>query len=188
VLLAFPTNDGLTAVAVQGAIANFPAFRRDVDDNFFAALALAPNLNERVRAGRRVERWLGTAIIEEHFVVGTTITYRFSHAFFRQTLYEEIVAPAFGTFAAIVEGRDRLEHEQWRNVWPNIREFTFRLVKLQALGTESFICVIVPWDSIGHWADGVSFSRRGRATLVLSRRDNRWVAADSHFSLAPSPG
>jgi hypothetical protein len=34
-----------------------------------------------------------TAIIEEHSVVGTSITYRFSHAFFRQTLYEEIVAP-----------------------------------------------------------------------------------------------
>src|SRR5262249_10860500 len=95
---------------------------------------------------------------------------------------------AFGTFAAVVEGRDRLEHEQWRNVWPNIREFTFRLVELHALGSESSICVIVPWDSIGHRADGASFSRPGRATLVLSRHDNRWVATHSHFSLAPSPG
>ncbi|HYW90086.1 MAG TPA: AAA family ATPase, partial [Chloroflexota bacterium] len=34
-----------------------------------------------------------TAIVEEHSIVGTSITYRFSHAFFRQTLYEEIVAP-----------------------------------------------------------------------------------------------
>jgi DNA-binding CsgD family transcriptional regulator len=33
------------------------------------------------------------AIIEERSVVGTTITYRFTHAFFRQTLYDEIVAP-----------------------------------------------------------------------------------------------
>jgi predicted ATPase len=32
-------------------------------------------------------------IIEERYVVGTEITYRFSHAFFRQTLYDEIVAP-----------------------------------------------------------------------------------------------
>jgi DNA-binding CsgD family transcriptional regulator len=32
-------------------------------------------------------------IIEESSVVGTTITYRFCHAFFRQTLYEEIMAP-----------------------------------------------------------------------------------------------
>jgi predicted ATPase len=32
-------------------------------------------------------------IIEERSVVGTAITYRFSHAFFRETLYDEIVAP-----------------------------------------------------------------------------------------------
>jgi DNA-binding CsgD family transcriptional regulator len=33
------------------------------------------------------------AVIEEQSIVGTTITYRFGHAFFRQTLYDEIVAP-----------------------------------------------------------------------------------------------
>jgi predicted ATPase len=33
------------------------------------------------------------AIIEEHAAVGASITYRFSHAFFRQTLYDEIIAP-----------------------------------------------------------------------------------------------
>jgi predicted ATPase len=31
-------------------------------------------------------------IIEEYAVLGTTITYRFSYAFFRKTLYEEILA------------------------------------------------------------------------------------------------
>ena len=95
---------------------------------------------------------------------------------------------AFGTFAAVVEGRERLEREQWRNVWPNIRDFTFRLDELHCLGTELSICVIVPWDSIGQRADGGSFSRPGRATLVLGRRGDRWVATHSHFSLAPSLG
>src|SRR5215831_6702301 len=96
---------------------------------------------------------------------------------------------AFGTFAAVVEGRDRLELEQWRNIWPNIRDFTFRLDELHCLGTESWICVIVPWDSIGQrLSDGESFNRPGRATLVLSRRGDQWVAIHSHFSLAPSPG
>ena len=33
------------------------------------------------------------AIIEEHSGVGASIVYRFGHAFFRQTLYDEIVAP-----------------------------------------------------------------------------------------------
>jgi hypothetical protein len=79
-----------------------------------------------------------------------------------------------------------LEHEQWRNVWPNIRDFTFRLDELHSLGAESWICVVVPWDSIGQRADGASFSRPGRATLLLSRRGDRWVATHSHFSLAPS--
>jgi ketosteroid isomerase-like protein len=104
----------------------------------------------------------------------------------RPLFAEDVVA--FGTFAAVVEGRERLEREQWRNVWPNIRDFTFRLDELHAFGTESSICVIVPWDSIGYRAEGESFSRPGRATLVLSRRGDRWVATHSHFSLAPCRG
>jgi hypothetical protein len=36
---------------------------------------------------------LSAAIIEDHSLVGASITYRFGHAFFRQTLYDEIVAP-----------------------------------------------------------------------------------------------
>jgi hypothetical protein len=40
-----------------------------------------------------LEEATAAAIIEERSVVGTTITYRFCHAFFRQTLYDETVAP-----------------------------------------------------------------------------------------------
>jgi DNA-binding CsgD family transcriptional regulator len=40
-----------------------------------------------------LEEASAAAILEEHSAVGGTITYRFSHAFFRQTLYDEIVAP-----------------------------------------------------------------------------------------------
>jgi DNA-binding CsgD family transcriptional regulator len=40
-----------------------------------------------------LEEASAAAIIEEHSAVGAAITYRFSHAFFRQTLYDEIVAP-----------------------------------------------------------------------------------------------
>ncbi len=96
-------------------------------------------------------------------------------------------AVAFGTFASVVTGRDRLEHEQWRNVWPNIRDFTFRLDELHCLGTAEALCVVVPWDSIGQRANGERFSRPGRATLLLVPRDARWVAVHSHFSLAPTP-
>jgi len=40
-----------------------------------------------------LEEAKGAAVVEERSTVGAAITYRFSHAFFRQTLYEEIIAP-----------------------------------------------------------------------------------------------
>src|SRR5919204_5707586 len=75
----------------------------------------------------------------------------------RPLFAEDVVA--FGTFATVVSGRDRLEHEQWRNVWPTIRDFTFRLDELHCLGTEQALCVIVPWDSHGRGQDGQPFDR-----------------------------
>ncbi|HEY41443.1 MAG TPA: protein kinase [Dehalococcoidia bacterium] len=47
------------------------------DDELFAAL----------------EEAKGAAVVEERSTVGAAVTYRFTHAFFRQTLYEEIIAP-----------------------------------------------------------------------------------------------
>jgi ketosteroid isomerase-like protein len=109
------------------------------------------------------------------------VDYERAHALFA----EDVVA--FGTFATVVIGRDHLEREQWRNVWPTISDFTFRLTELHCLGTPEAICVIVPWDSVGQSSDGQAFSRPGRATLLLSPRGDRWVATHSHFSLAPTP-
>jgi DNA-binding CsgD family transcriptional regulator len=40
-----------------------------------------------------LEESAAAAIVEERSVVGAVVTYRFSHAFFRQTLYEEMLAP-----------------------------------------------------------------------------------------------
>jgi len=60
VVLAFPTNDRLSLVAVQADMAQFPAWRRDLEGHFFAALRLAPELHERVCTGRRADRWLGS--------------------------------------------------------------------------------------------------------------------------------
>jgi ketosteroid isomerase-like protein len=100
----------------------------------------------------------------------------------RPLFAENVVA--FGTFAAVVSGRDRLEHEQWQNVWPTIREFTFRLDELRCIGTDQALCIVVPWDSVGQ-RDGEAFDRPGRATLLLRPSGDGWVAAHSHFSLAP---
>jgi ketosteroid isomerase-like protein len=104
----------------------------------------------------------------------------------RPLFAEDVVA--FGTFAAVVSGRDRLEREQWRNIWPTIRDFTFRLDQLHCLGSDEALCLIVPWDSIGQRQNGEPFDRPGRATLMLAQLGDRLVATHSHFSVAPSPG
>lgn len=97
---------------------------------------------------------------------------------------EDVVA--FGTWAAVVQGQRRLEAEQWSNVWPKIRGFTFRLDDLAVLGGPEGLCVVVPWDSRGVRADGSEYDRPGRATLFLiPAADGRWLAAHSHFSLVP---
>jgi ketosteroid isomerase-like protein len=103
----------------------------------------------------------------------------------RPLFAEDVVA--FGTFAAVVSGRDRLEQAQWRRVWPTIDGFTFRLDQLHCLGTDQALCLVVPWDSLGRRERGERFPRPGRATLLLAPRGERWVAVHSHFSLAPSP-
>jgi 2-polyprenyl-6-methoxyphenol hydroxylase-like FAD-dependent oxidoreductase len=55
-----PTNDGLALVAVSAPIADFPAFRADLDRAFFASLAGISWLADRIHPDRRVERWRGT--------------------------------------------------------------------------------------------------------------------------------
>jgi DNA-binding CsgD family transcriptional regulator len=73
-------NQVLSVAAVIGREFELEVLRRvhaRADDELESALA------ESVRA----------AILQERSVIGTTITYRFSHAFFQQTLYDEIVAP-----------------------------------------------------------------------------------------------
>ncbi len=101
-----------------------------------------------------------------------------------RSLFDENVV-SFGTHANIVTGRDALERDQWRHVWPNIREFTFRLDELHCTGDEHHLVAIVLWDSRGIASDGTLFPRPGRATVTLARKDDRWVAVHTHFSLAP---
>ncbi len=61
VIFVFPTNDGLTAVFVAWAAHYFPHVRQDVESNFLSVLARVPALSERVRAGRREERFFGAS-------------------------------------------------------------------------------------------------------------------------------
>lgn len=64
-----PTNDGCACVPVGWAHGDFAKFRADIEGNYLATLDLAPALAERVRHGRRVERFYGTADLPSYFRV-----------------------------------------------------------------------------------------------------------------------
>ena len=58
-IFAFPTNDELLAVFVAWPSSELSMVRADIERQFFAALDRVPALAERVRAGRRADRFYG---------------------------------------------------------------------------------------------------------------------------------
>lgn len=65
--IAFPTHDGAVCVAVQVPVAEFAAFRAEIERAFFATIARVPWFADLVRPGRRVERWSGTADLPNQY-------------------------------------------------------------------------------------------------------------------------
>lgn len=61
VIFAFPTNDGLFAIFVAWARDRFATVRADIEGQFLAAIDTIPALAERVRGGRREERFRGAS-------------------------------------------------------------------------------------------------------------------------------
>jgi ketosteroid isomerase-like protein len=94
-------------------------------------------------------------------------------------------ALAFGTWAMAVSGLDNIVREQWENVWPRIRGFRFEEpATARAAGDSAWVAA--SWASEATGPDGSSFTRRGRATFVLERRQGRWLCVHSHVSLPPT--
>jgi 2-polyprenyl-6-methoxyphenol hydroxylase-like FAD-dependent oxidoreductase len=62
-----PTNGGLHLVMVNWPARNFPAVRADIEEHFWRALEMAPDFAARVRAGKRAEKWYGTAGVPNYF-------------------------------------------------------------------------------------------------------------------------
>ncbi len=70
-------------------------------------------------------------------------------------------------------------------MWPRIRDFKFEeKPTVRVVGDVAWIAAA--WSSQATGADGQLFTRPGRGTFVLERRNNRWLAVHSHFSLPPS--
>ena len=94
-------------------------------------------------------------------------------------------AVAFGTWARAVAGLTNIEREQWHNVWPRIRGFHFEPdTRVRTSGDHAWIAG--SWSTEVTGPDGRPLERPGRGTFVLERRDGRWLAVHSHFSLLPS--
>lgn len=93
---------------------------------------------------------------------------------------------AFGTFTDFMVGREKAEAAQWRNVWPHIDDFRWR-PDIRAIVTPDRLTAIgmAIFDSTGYAADGSSYSRPGRATVVFGRPSigEDWLAIHTHMSL-----
>ena len=92
---------------------------------------------------------------------------------------------SFGTKAEVVVGLGPLQRQQWEGIWPNIRDFRIDLDRIVAGGSDSVAWGIAPWTSTGFAENGTPFDRPGRATVVLERRGEGWLAVHTHFSLNP---
>jgi ketosteroid isomerase-like protein len=103
----------------------------------------------------------------------------------RPLFKEELLV--FGSFQDFVEGRAEGERQQWRNVWPNISDFRWRLDDVRAFVSPDRLSAVglAIWDSTGYHEDGSPFDRPGRATVSLERSNvgDPWVANHTHMSL-----
>ena len=61
VIFAFRTNDDLTAIFIGWPINEFASVRADIEGQFMRVVDMIPEFGERVRSGRREERFYGAA-------------------------------------------------------------------------------------------------------------------------------
>jgi flavin-dependent dehydrogenase len=67
VIFAFPTNDDLFGLFVGWQRAELPGVRADIEGHFMGAVDQVPHLAERVRSGRREERFYGATDLPNFF-------------------------------------------------------------------------------------------------------------------------
>lgn len=99
----------------------------------------------------------------------------------RALVADDVVS--FGTKAELVDGLDHLVDEQWRGIWPNIEDFSFEEVRAGGEGDHAW--GVATWTSTGFDEAGDAYHRPGRATVSFERREGRWLAVHTHFSLYP---
>lgn len=66
-IVAAPTNDGQVLTIAFWPLSEFKQVRSDIEGNFREVLELAPGLAERIRHGRRSDRFRGTTQLDNYF-------------------------------------------------------------------------------------------------------------------------
>ena len=124
----------------------------------------------------RIKAWF--RLLSEHV---RAVDFAGAHPLFAEDMI------AFGTFENFVTGRDAVEAQQWRNVWPVTSGFRYRDGDIRAIVSPDRLTAIgmAVFDSMGYGEDGNPYERPGRTTVALSRRavGEDWVAVHTHMSL-----
>jgi 2-polyprenyl-6-methoxyphenol hydroxylase-like FAD-dependent oxidoreductase len=63
----FPTNDGLTLVAVLWPSSRFQEIRTDIEGHVRKVLESTPSVADRLQGAQREEKWIGTAGVPNYF-------------------------------------------------------------------------------------------------------------------------
>jgi flavin-dependent dehydrogenase len=66
-IVLFPTNDDLVNIYVAWPPQEFARYRADIENNYLQTLDLVPELSARIRSGKRVGRFRGTADLPNFF-------------------------------------------------------------------------------------------------------------------------
>ena len=101
----------------------------------------------------------------------------------RPLFHQDILA--FGTHRDIISGVGAWQSTQWDNVWPKTSGFRFDTDSARVLvsADNTMATVVVPWSSTGYHADGSTFDRPGRASMIFNKDDGAWLCTHSHMSL-----
>jgi ketosteroid isomerase-like protein len=94
---------------------------------------------------------------------------------------------SYGTWTIEMLGLKNLVKNQWRNVWPQTKEFRFIKSSINLLFDNSSsptqCTVACQWLSYGETKE--QLERTGRCTIVLQKKHGHWLAIHSHFSSDP---
>lgn len=94
-------------------------------------------------------------------------------------------ALSFGSFDDAMVGYQQHRERQFEHVWPNTEDFTIHPESIRVHARGDLGWAACNFESYARGADGERVKRVGRMTLVLERRDGRWVQVHSHTSLLP---